>query len=150
MAKRLLPLGNAFGRRVELDYRYQDPGCEISISRHYQAENSIHDSPTPTIFQLETERAQLEVGASIFPDEIKEKMKNVSKENEEKIYANPPSASFNSKHESNGLTSSADPVSDFIVWWDEPEDQDPDNPMNWSSTRKWVNICVISVISFLV
>ncbi|KAI1848736.1 hypothetical protein JX266_005595 [Neoarthrinium moseri] len=39
---------------------------------------------------------------------------------------------------------------EFIVWWDEPEDQDPSNPMNWSSTRKWINILTISVISFLV
>lgn len=41
-------------------------------------------------------------------------------------------------------------VSELLVWWDEPEDQDPDNPMNWSSTRKWINIITISVISFLV
>ncbi|KAK6580132.1 hypothetical protein PZA11_007154 [Diplocarpon coronariae] len=39
---------------------------------------------------------------------------------------------------------------DFIVGWQEPEDQDPENPMNWSSTKKWVNICTISTISFIV
>ncbi|KAH7312044.1 major facilitator superfamily domain-containing protein [Rhexocercosporidium sp. MPI-PUGE-AT-0058] len=38
----------------------------------------------------------------------------------------------------------------FTVWWDEPEDQDPENPMNWSSAKKWGNICTISVISFIV
>ncbi|PBP18879.1 hypothetical protein BUE80_DR010404 [Diplocarpon rosae] len=39
---------------------------------------------------------------------------------------------------------------DLIVGWDEPEDQDPENPMNWSSTKKWLNICTISTISFIV
>ncbi|KAH8658203.1 major facilitator superfamily domain-containing protein [Xylariales sp. PMI_506] len=39
--------------------------------------------------------------------------------------------------------------SKFIVWWEEPEDRDPENPMNWSSARKWTNIIVISLISFL-
>ncbi|PBP26621.1 hypothetical protein BUE80_DR002411, partial [Diplocarpon rosae] len=39
---------------------------------------------------------------------------------------------------------------DFIVGWDEPEDHDPENPMNWSSTKKWLNICTISTISFIV
>lgn len=39
---------------------------------------------------------------------------------------------------------------EFIVWWEEPEDEDPTNPMNWSSTKKWGNICTISMISFIV
>ncbi|KAK7932528.1 hypothetical protein PG985_003240 [Apiospora marii] len=36
------------------------------------------------------------------------------------------------------------------VWWSEPEDADPTNPMSWSSRKKWTNILTISVISFLV
>ncbi|PVH86267.1 MFS general substrate transporter [Cadophora sp. DSE1049] len=39
---------------------------------------------------------------------------------------------------------------EFTVWWEEPEDQDTANPMNWSPTKKWGNICTISVISFIV
>lgn len=151
MAKRLLSLPNTLGRRVELDYRYQDPWCVIPICRLHQTQNSLHGSPTPTIFQLvETQGRQLEVGANACPDEIKERKSEVAKEKEEKINANPPSASLNSKRETDGGAAPAEPGSDLIVWWDEPEDQDPENPMNWSSTRKWVNICVISIISFLV
>jgi hypothetical protein len=40
--------------------------------------------------------------------------------------------------------------SEFIVWWDEPETEDPENPMNWSPSVKWANILTLSVISFLV
>lgn len=40
--------------------------------------------------------------------------------------------------------------SDFIVKWDEPENQDLENPRNWSSTKKWMNIATIAVIGFLV
>ncbi|KAK1975028.1 major facilitator superfamily transporter [Colletotrichum cereale] len=38
----------------------------------------------------------------------------------------------------------------LTVHWDEPEDQDPENPMNWRPVVKWANILTISVISFLV
>lgn len=34
------------------------------------------------------------------------------------------------------------------VWWDEPEDQDPEKPTNWPPAKKWANIITISVISF--
>jgi hypothetical protein len=40
--------------------------------------------------------------------------------------------------------------SQFTVWWEEPEDQDRENPRNWSPWRKWTNIITISVISFVV
>ena len=30
---------------------------------------------------------------------------------------------------------------DIMVWWDEPVDEDTANPLNWSSTKKWTNIC---------
>jgi hypothetical protein len=52
--------------------------------------------------------------------------------------------------ESNGGVTEPGQNAEFIVWWDEPEDQDPENPMNWSSKTKWMNILIISVISFLV
>jgi hypothetical protein len=38
----------------------------------------------------------------------------------------------------------------MAVGWEEPEEQDPENPMNWSAVAKWTNILTISVISFLV
>jgi len=34
-----------------------------------------------------------------------------------------------------------------IVWWD--GDNDPANPMNWSAVKKWTNISVMSMITFL-
>ncbi|KAL2192618.1 major facilitator superfamily domain-containing protein [Corynascus similis CBS 632.67] len=42
------------------------------------------------------------------------------------------------------------PPSDFVVWWDEPENEDPENPRNWSPLVKWANILILSVIGFLV
>lgn len=39
--------------------------------------------------------------------------------------------------------------SEFEVWWDEPADQDPANPMNWSNVRKWTIIATVSFITFL-
>ncbi|KAI5927664.1 major facilitator superfamily domain-containing protein [Camillea tinctor] len=39
--------------------------------------------------------------------------------------------------------------SKFVVDWEEPADRDPENPMNWSSQRKWTIIGVLSFISFL-
>jgi hypothetical protein len=40
--------------------------------------------------------------------------------------------------------------SELVVWWAEPETEDPENPLNWSPLVKWANILVLSVISFLV
>ncbi|KAH7027178.1 major facilitator superfamily domain-containing protein [Microdochium trichocladiopsis] len=34
--------------------------------------------------------------------------------------------------------------------WEEPEEGDRENPLNWSSMVKWANILTISVVSFLV
>ncbi|AEO58214.1 hypothetical protein MYCTH_2118654 [Thermothelomyces thermophilus ATCC 42464] len=42
------------------------------------------------------------------------------------------------------------PPLEFIVGWDEPETEDPENPMNWSALVKWANILILSVIGFLV
>lgn len=33
------------------------------------------------------------------------------------------------------------------VWWD--GDDDPANPMNWSEKKKWANIAVMAMITFL-
>lgn len=115
------------------------------------SEQSLWGS-TPTISQpLETNKESLEIGANSYPDGSKEIQKReVAKEMEEKINVNPLSASLNPRHEINDGAAPAEPGSELIVWWDEPEDRNPENPMNWSSTKKWANILVISVISFLV
>ncbi|KAL8393893.1 hypothetical protein RB599_006105 [Gaeumannomyces hyphopodioides] len=39
---------------------------------------------------------------------------------------------------------------EILVWWDEPEGEDPANPLNWSSRKRWLNILTVSLISFLV
>jgi hypothetical protein len=33
------------------------------------------------------------------------------------------------------------------VWWD--SDDDPANPMNWSEKKKWANVAIMSMITFL-
>lgn len=57
---------------------------------------------------------------------------------------------LSSGDETDGVAAQLESHTDFIVWWDEPEDQDPENPLNWSPWVKWTNILTISVISFLV
>ena len=99
---------------------------------------------------LVTELAELEAGGNTYTNEIKEEKREEANEKEERVRANTSSASLKSKHETNGGATQTEPGSEFVVWWDEPHDQDPENPMNWSSTRKWFNICIISIISFLV
>lgn len=37
----------------------------------------------------------------------------------------------------------------FIVGWEDPVDKDPENPMNWSSGRKWGIIGILSFLTFL-
>ncbi|KAJ5278651.1 hypothetical protein N7478_004023 [Penicillium angulare] len=37
----------------------------------------------------------------------------------------------------------------FEVFWDEPIDQDSENPMNWSLARKWTIVAAVSFITFL-
>lgn len=61
-----------------------------------------------------------------------------------------PSALLPPKDEATSETAQPAPGSELVVWWNEPADQDPENPMNWSSRKKWFNIITISVISFLV
>jgi hypothetical protein len=36
-----------------------------------------------------------------------------------------------------------------LVWWDEPAEQDPANPMNWATRRRWTIIAILSFITFL-
>lgn len=141
-------------------YFWSSSRAELSLSGSRVRNSSMPPSPgseksswgsTPTISQLiETGKEQLEVGANIYSDGSKEKKREPAKEKEEKINANPLSASSNPSHEINDGPAPAEPGSELIVWWDGPEDQNPENPMNWSSTKKWANILVISVISFLV
>lgn len=95
--------------------------------------------PTPIIFQqVDQEREQIEGSSSLYVDGANETNGNDG--------ANIQASSF-SKNDTDGDIS-AEINSKLIVWWDGPKD--PENPMNWSSAWKWVNICVISVISFLV
>lgn len=57
------------------------------------------------------------------------------------------SASEDTKPE---LAAPTPPALEFIVGWDEPETEDPNNPMNWSPWVKWANILILSVVGFLV
>lgn len=43
----------------------------------------------------------------------------------------------------------AEPRSEFDVFWDEPADQDPANPMNWSTSQKWTMMATVSFVTFL-
>lgn len=36
-----------------------------------------------------------------------------------------------------------------IVWWDEPADQDPENPMNWTEKKKWINIALLAMCTLI-
>ncbi|KAF2456728.1 membrane transporter [Lineolata rhizophorae] len=41
-----------------------------------------------------------------------------------------------------------EPADPNVVWWDEPADRDPHNPMNWSARRKWGTIAILSMLTF--
>lgn len=63
---------------------------------------------------------------------------------------NEPAASLEDVRDEKLLTSSShESLEDFTVFWDEPIDQDPENPMNWSTSRKSSIIGVISFVTFL-
>ncbi|KAJ9142407.1 MFS general substrate transporter [Pleurostoma richardsiae] len=49
----------------------------------------------------------------------------------------------------NDIDVALDSDDSFLVTWAEPADQDPENPMSWSSTRKWMTIGILSFITFL-
>lgn len=38
---------------------------------------------------------------------------------------------------------------EFVVYWEEPADQDPENPQSWSSLQKWTIIGIVSFVTFL-
>lgn len=64
----------------------------------------------------------------------------------------PPAADENGAphhDDDNDDSSSAASRDEFEVYWDEPEDQDSANPMNWSSTRRLWTIAMVSALSFL-
>ena len=42
-----------------------------------------------------------------------------------------------------------DAEEDLDVFWEEPVDQDPANPMNWSLARRWTIVGAVSFITFL-
>lgn len=42
-----------------------------------------------------------------------------------------------------------DAEDELDVFWDEPADQDPANPMNWSLRRRWTIVGAVSFITFL-
>ena len=111
---------------------------------------SSWESTPPFSQLLVTELGQLEAGANTYTHEMKEEKREEASNKEDRLRGNPSLASSSSKHETNGGATQTESGSEFVVWWDEPHDQDPENPMNWSSTKKWFNICVISIISFLV
>jgi hypothetical protein len=47
----------------------------------------------------------------------------------------------------NHVSGHPNPNDPNIVWWD--SDDDPHNPMNWSATKKWGTIALLSFLSFL-
>ena len=66
------------------------------------------------------------------------------------LSAPPVMAEQASVHPGTRVSTSGGAAADLTVWWDQPEDRDPENPRNWSSLKKWANVVVISTISFLV
>ncbi|KAI0110817.1 MFS general substrate transporter [Nemania sp. FL0031] len=38
----------------------------------------------------------------------------------------------------------------FVVGWEQPDDEDPENPLNWTRRQKWSIIGVLTFLSFLV
>ncbi|RSM06740.1 hypothetical protein BHE90_005238 [Fusarium euwallaceae] len=46
-------------------------------------------------------------------------------------------------------TPDEDGNNNFTVGWEEPADQDPENPLNWSTGRKWSIIGILSFITFV-
>lgn len=40
-----------------------------------------------------------------------------------------------------------EPADPNIVWWD--DDDDPANPLNWSAWSKWMNIGIVSMMTFI-
>ena len=75
----------------------------------------------------------------------KEMEVGVEKDVEKDLEKNDLSAESLSAAETDEDTS--EPSDPNIVWWDGPTD--PQNPMNWSWTKKWGTIMIVSAITFL-
>ena len=97
-----------------------------------------------------TQLELLQAGANSYLDGMEQEGGEVATDEKEHVDINPFPTSSDPRNEINRGIARSEHGSEFIVSWDEPEDEDPENPMNWSSTKKWVNILTISVISFLV
>ncbi|KFY30741.1 hypothetical protein V493_01687 [Pseudogymnoascus sp. VKM F-4281 (FW-2241)] len=126
------------GLKVNLVEESYTWGVTYDMPPLFDSKKSSFGSTATIGQQRDAERGQIGRSPKSDDDESNEK-----DENDDTI----PPRSLNSNNEIVGdVATELD--SGLIVWWDGPED--PDNPMNWSPTWKWVNICVISVISFLV
>jgi len=64
--------------------------------------------------------------------------------------ASPPVAPFSLEKQAPSTHTPGQDSPEIPVWWDEPETEDPANPLNWSSRTRWLNILTVSFISFLV
>lgn len=67
---------------------------------------------------------------------------NLRGDDEEATSAEPNANSVNTI-----VDDAAEPENEFSVWWS--DDQDPENPMNWSKSRKLGIIATLSFITFL-
>ncbi|KAI3556005.1 hypothetical protein CABS03_09624 [Colletotrichum abscissum] len=67
---------------------------------------------------------------------------NLRGDDEEATIAEPNANSVNTV-----VDDAAEPENEFSVWW--ADDQDPENPMNWSKSRKLGIIATLSFITFL-
>jgi hypothetical protein len=47
----------------------------------------------------------------------------------------------------NGFHDDDDESDTNVVWWD--GDDDPENPMNWSERKRWSQVAIISLLTFL-
>jgi hypothetical protein len=104
------------------------------------SEHHLWESMVTILQQEDIDRDQLGIESKVIFGTMEKKKESFEETDESlKTHGNPSSG-----------VQIVEPSSDIVVWWDEPEDQDPENPMNWSSTKKWFNICTISVISFIV
>ena len=57
------------------------------------------------------------------------------------------SDSVNDKKDTDFQPHTTDPIDPNIVDWDGPND--PENPINWTTGRKWSNIAIMAAITFL-
>lgn len=103
---------------------------------------SAHTAPPPPPSTPKPEEPQAATSASVSD---RETQNPGSSKNESSNADHTPGSK-----ENEGDVTSVEAEGSFIqVGWEEPENQDPANPMNWPSGRKWTNIAVLSCITFL-